>query len=104
MQYEQCPYCGDVTRPGEYCSCARNPMLDDDEESPTPDPWTCDECGHVNSPDSPVCPCEFWDREARRVSWENAIPCPQCGTPILYQDEIERGLCPMCWNKQRKEQ
>jgi hypothetical protein len=26
----------------------------------TLDPWTCDDCGHVNAPDSPVCHCYFW--------------------------------------------
>lgn len=31
-----------------------------------PIPWQCDECGHVNSPDSPVCLCYFWDDETIR--------------------------------------
>jgi hypothetical protein len=37
-----------------------------------PDPWTCDECGHVNAPDSPVCRCYFWDDEPTRErdEWE----------------------------------
>lgn len=101
-----------------------------------PQPWQCDDCGHINSPESPVCLCYFWDDETireidnwterhrepapdlsqwftvsiqdqgeeSRERWSNAQPCPQCGTPMLYQDELARGLCPMCWSKNRKEQ
>lgn len=54
-----------------------------------PDPWTCEDCGHVNSPDSPVCRCYFWDDEPTREpdNWEERhreeeesfVHCDMCG-------------------------